>query len=456
MHRRSHVLAQAASLCLGRHTITGLLTTCGRQFEDWSASYRLFAHNRFDPAALFAVPLRTVAEQLAPGAPLVAVLDDTLVPKRGRKVAGSAWRHDPQGPPFAHQIIWAQRALEVCALLPAQPRPPGAARAIPIDLTLQPTLPRCAARATEQQRQQYRQLRQQTALPRLARQRVTALRQALDYAGHRSRQLLLAVDGGYTNKTLLDGLPARTTLIGRIRKDAKLFAPPPPAPLGRGRPRLYGPALETPEQLLHNPAVAWHTVVVYAAGRPRLFQYKTIERCRWARGAGGRDLRLVVGRPLSPTPHYAGRRLFFAHPGYLICSDPEVDIAQILQAYVWRWEIEVGFREQKTQLGLGQPQCRTPVAVERVLQFQAFVHALLLLAAQRGGLTVPPRPKWQTAPARPQRLSLGQIIASLRGELWGKALGLENKTHFATAPPPVIKSPIIPHTLSSAVLYAYQ
>jgi hypothetical protein len=29
--------------CLGRHTITGVLCTCGRQFVDWSADYRVFS-----------------------------------------------------------------------------------------------------------------------------------------------------------------------------------------------------------------------------------------------------------------------------------------------------------------------------------------------------------------------------------------------------------------------------
>jgi hypothetical protein len=416
----------------------------------------LFENNRFDPDALFAVPCQAVIQQLAPEEPIVTILDDTLIPKKGRKVAGSSWHHDSLGPPFAHQIIWSQRAIELCAMLPAQPGQPCSARAIPIDLTLQPTPPKYSSKATDSQRQFRRQFRQENAIPRLGIQRVTALRKMMDRAGHSKRKLLLAVDGGYTNKTLLTNLPANTALIGRIRKDANLCAPPSPNLTGRGRPKLYGKPLETPEQLLHNPNVEWKSVEAFAAGKTRLFQYKSIDCCRWAKGAGGRNLRLVVVRPLSQTPHHAGRRLFFAHPGYLICSDPEIDINQIIQPYVWRWEIEVGFREQKTHLGLGQPQCRNSMAVERVIQFQAFVYALLLLAAYRSGVSAPPRPKWQPRPSTQQRSSIGQIISILRAELWGQALGLENKTHFVTTALPFPKSTKITNTLSSAVLYASQ
>jgi hypothetical protein len=51
-----------------------------------------------------------------------------------------------------------------------------------------------------------------------------SLRDALDARSDtRHRQLLVSGDGSYTNRTVLRQLPERTTFIGRIRKDAKLF-----------------------------------------------------------------------------------------------------------------------------------------------------------------------------------------------------------------------------------------
>ncbi len=39
--------------CLGRHTITGLLCSSGRQFLDWSADYRFFSKDPWQPQRLF-------------------------------------------------------------------------------------------------------------------------------------------------------------------------------------------------------------------------------------------------------------------------------------------------------------------------------------------------------------------------------------------------------------------
>ena len=44
--------------------MTGLLTTCGWQFRDWTSSYRLFSQARLPLAHLFAVVRRAVVSEL--------------------------------------------------------------------------------------------------------------------------------------------------------------------------------------------------------------------------------------------------------------------------------------------------------------------------------------------------------------------------------------------------------
>jgi hypothetical protein len=95
---RSHLLAQL--VCLGEHTITGLLSTSGQQFRDWSAAYRFYGRNRVDPAALFTVVRGAVEQQLPQDQPLVVALDDSILRKCGHKIPGTAWRPDPLGAPF--------------------------------------------------------------------------------------------------------------------------------------------------------------------------------------------------------------------------------------------------------------------------------------------------------------------------------------------------------------------
>ena len=90
----AHLVCPALT-CLGRHTLSGLLCTAGQQFRDWSAAYRLFERERLAPQALWRVPLNGVLEILPPASPVVALLDDTLVRKRGHRIAGTSWRRDP-------------------------------------------------------------------------------------------------------------------------------------------------------------------------------------------------------------------------------------------------------------------------------------------------------------------------------------------------------------------------
>jgi len=110
---RARALGLSALTCLGRRTLSGLLCTAGQQFRDWSAAYRLFERERLDAQALWRVSLNGVLETLLPASPVVALLDDTLIRKRGHRIAGTSWRRDPLGPHFADNFIWASRFLQI-------------------------------------------------------------------------------------------------------------------------------------------------------------------------------------------------------------------------------------------------------------------------------------------------------------------------------------------------------
>lgn len=433
---RGHTLALSAVACLGRHTISGLLTCSGQQARDWTGAYRLFSQERLDLGQLWA-PVRRTLYELLPAGPFYAALDDTLVGKRGRKVPGARFRRDPQGPRFRANLIWAQRFLQVTALLP-QGSGAGGARAIPLDLQ------HCPGPRPGREQESAR-------LTTMARDRLTALRGSLDAEGARQRPLVVAVDGGYTNRTVLRALPERTILIGRIRKDAKLYAPPALA-TGRGRPAKYGPALPTPEQLRQDDRIPWQTVEAHAAGRRHNFQVKVVEAVRW-RGAGERDLKLVIIRPLGYRPTKRSR-VCYREPAYLVGTDPHLPLAQLLQAFVWRWEVEVTFREEKTILGLGEAQVRNQHAVSQAPAFIAAVYAYLHLAAALAGAAIPslPRPKWQH-PQPTARVTTGCLVSTLRAELWGKALGV-HLSDFATPLLLTANPPIIQNSALSAVLYS--
>ena len=413
----------------------------------------MFERARIAEAALWA-PLRRAVCGLLPAAqPLVAVLDDTLVRKRGRKVPGAAWRRDPLGPRFRPNFIWAQRFMQIAALLPAGP---GAsrARAIPIELQHCPSAVRPGRRATPAQWEQYRIEQRTLRLPAVAAQRLHVLRADLDAEpGGAERLLIAAVDGGYTNRALLRHLPARTAVVGRVRKDAKLYAPPASAS-GRGRRRIYGEALPTPEQIRQDPRFPWQVVEAWAAGKIHQFEIKVVAPVRWA-GAGGRDLLLLVIRPLAYrlTKH---SRLLYRESAYLLCTDPSLPPAQILQTYLWRPEIELAFRDQKTIIGMGEAQVRNHRAISAAPIFAVAVYAYLHLAAITAGLrsTLLPRPKWQrTQPT--ERYTTGRLLGLLRGELWGGALGV-NLDGFAAHPDLTMNALKSQANPAAAVLYSHR
>ena len=92
---RARTLAMSSLVGLGRRTVSGMLCTSAQQFSDWSAAYRLFERQRFDTRIIFAPIRQEVVDRLGHEEPLVVMMDDTMIRKRGRKVYGADWKRAP-------------------------------------------------------------------------------------------------------------------------------------------------------------------------------------------------------------------------------------------------------------------------------------------------------------------------------------------------------------------------
>lgn len=383
--------------------------------------------------------------------PLVVALDDSLLRKRGRKIPGTAWRLDPLGPPFATSFIWAQRVVQLSAVLPEGAE--GQARTLPIDLVQAPTATRPHKGAGEDAWSTFREQQKQLNINRQAVARLESLVEQRRVEGQ-ARPLWIVVDGRFTNRTFLNNAPPQLVVIGRIRGDARLHqAPSPSVPSSRGgHPRWYGPALPTPEQIRQQEACPWQTVEAFAAGRRHQFKIKTLPDVRWRVAGAARPVRLVVIAPLGYRLHKGGRMLY-RKPAYLICTDPNQPVEQVLQAYLWRWGIEVNFRDQKTLLGVGQARVRNPHAVRLVPALAVAAYALLLLAAaQTKQLDLLPLPAWRRRVPPPRRTT-AQLINQLRVELWADALR-PGYGDFISGPPPTQSAQKPIPRLDSAAFYA--
>lgn len=462
--QRAQRLGLSQLACLGRHTLTGLLCTGGRQGRDWSADYRFFAEDRWQIEDLFTPVLNGMLSLMADDAPFVAAMDDTHLKKTGTRTPGVAYRRDPLSPAFCTNFIRAQRFLQVSGLLPSV-NLGGPARAIPLSYQHVPPVPKPRPSASADQWRVYRQRCRTENLSTAGVGAIHAMRRRLDESTGMSgpgpaRRLVFSVDGSYTNKTVLKQLPERTTLIGRIRKDAKLFYPPTPADqASRGTRRQYGLPAPTPEQLRQDESIAWQEVSAYAAGKVHKFRVKTLAPVLWAKAGPTCPLRLVVIAPVAYRLRAAGKRLY-RQPAYLICTDPTLAVDQMVQYYLWRWDIEVNHRDEKQLIGVGQAQVRAEQSVQRDPAFAVASYAMLLLAgAQTYGCDAGPTsvalPKWRKNKPR-QRLSTQDLIQQLRHELWGHALKTIERDcdHFASALSPHTKCPEIRLPLAGAVLYA--
>jgi len=318
-------------LCLGRHTVTGLLTTCGAQFRDWTSRYRRFSHGRLPASALFSVVRRAVVGARPPLAPVRACLDDTLLRRSGLHTPGVGWRRDPLGPRFQTNFVRAQRFLQTSLALPAAD---GSCRLIPVAFRHAPTPAKPGKKATPAEQQEYRAQARAARLSQRAREQIHALRAALDAdPAVASRRLLVAFDGGYTNGTVLKHLPPNTTAIGRLRQDAHLlFRPAPATQKARGRRLCYGPPAPTPEQVRTDDS-PWQTLTLLHHGIPHQLRYKRRTGWMWRAAGAHQVLQLIVIAPLAYRLRQ-GSKLLYRKPAFLLCTDENLDPPVVIETYV--------------------------------------------------------------------------------------------------------------------------
>src|SRR5690606_12235578 len=120
--------------------------------------------------------------------------------------------------------------------------------------------------ATTEDINAYKEVQKQKKLSKQGSLRIKALRDNLDLTNAKEKYLLISVDGSYTNKEVLKNLPQKTILVGRIRKDTKLFKIPEEN-TKTGRKKIYGDAIPTPEQIRQDEKIPWERVEAWAAGK---------------------------------------------------------------------------------------------------------------------------------------------------------------------------------------------
>jgi hypothetical protein len=452
----SHLLSHLA--LPGRHRISDLLRGCGRLDEDWTADYRIYSRERLPLASVWDTVRAAFYSHLADTDPIVAVLDDSRFEKTGTSIPGAGWVRDPLGPKFQTNLIWAQRIVQISGVAPGFGDHP---RTIPLAFADAPKLAKRSKSApplSPEEARIWKETARQHRLTEVGLRAIISLRADLDRQGQAARLLVASFDNGYTNKTLMREELARTVLVGRLRKDAKLFAVPTGRTSKRGRPILYGERLPTPEQMRQAKDQPWECITLRLDGHDVRFRFRSSGPVR-SELAGAKNLRVVVVQQEDYGSTRSGNKRR-REPTYLVCTDADMPGEQIVRHAFSRWGIEVNFRDEKTLMGVGQAQVTSPASVVAAPSLAVAAYALLHLAA----LSAYPDPTqapllkpaaWQRRGKAGQPYTTIDLLRQFKHEIWGDFLQATNKTGFASSPPSGTKPVLIFPDAQSTLLHNF-
>ena len=404
--------ALGSLVCLGRRCLTRIIWTNGGQNRSWSAEYFLHSRCQWEPQQLFR-PILKGALEYCPQRLVGVALDDTKLRKTGRAIQQAFYQRDPMSPPFHLNLVLGLRFLQASLLVPLHRDAPVGARALPIRFQEVSRVKRPGKKASAEEIKQYKEAVKKQNLSRSFVEMGKNLREELDQAGGDKKVLVLTGDGSFCNRTCFGEIPERSVLLARTRKDAKLCFG-----AEAGSRRFYGTDKFTPEQIRKDDSREWKTTEIFYGGMWREVRYKEVAKVFWQGGARKRPLRLIV---IAPTPYRKKKsnKLYYRDPAYLLTSDLESPVKELLQIYFDRWQIEVNHREEKDTLGVGQAQLWNVTSVPKQPVPAVAAYSALLLASIRAfgaerGEAYAELPKWRKSARRPSCLDL---ITLLRKEM---------------------------------------
>ena len=358
---RALVLLYGTLLAVGPRTVTAALRAVGRgQEPHFGAYHRVLNRARWSSLRLSRLLLGLiVATCLAPDAPLLLVVDETLERRRGRRIAWRGWFRDPvrsgRGKPVLSQGI---RWLSLAILVPV----PWGARPWALPFLTAPVLaPATSAKLGKPHRPT---VDRAPTLVRLVRR------------WQPGRELVLVGDGGFAATPLGHACRAlgRAALVARLRLDAALYDPPVPPPPGKRGPKpKKGARQPSLKARAADPTTVWQLATVpWYGGQGREMELATGTALWHRAGNAPRPIRWVLLRdPAGQTP-----------PTALGCTDPPAEATPLVGRFVARWSIEVTFEEARAHLGVETQRQWSARAIGRTTPCLLGLFSLVVLLAK--------------------------------------------------------------------------
>ena len=108
-----------------------------------------------------------------------------------------------------------------------------------------------------------------------------------------------------------------------------------------------------------------------------------------------------------------------------------------MQHYLWRWGIDVNFRDEKQLVGLGEAQVRNAASNQHQAASIAAAYSLLWVAVLQGreaGAMFTPlkwRKQGECSGEKDPKPSTGELQRQMRYEAWAGASRAESLSHFS-------------------------
>ncbi len=357
------VLVVGAILAPGKRTVTAALRVMGlsheRQFQNY---HRVLNRATWSSRALSRILLRLLLHAfVSADAPVVIGLDEHIERRRGAKIAAKGIYRDAVRSSksfFVKTSGLRWMSMMVLASVPWAQR----IWALPFLTVLAPS-----ERYHQARGQQHKQLTD------WARQMIMQVRRWLP-----DRQLVVVADSTYAAIELLAActrLSPAVTMITRLRLDAALYDPAPPRTPGqRGAPRKKGARQPTLACRADAPTTSWEESTVRWYGRStRVVKIATGTAVWYHSGLPVVPLRWVV--ITDPVGKFA--------PQALLSTDVALPAWQIVEWFVWRWQLEVTFEEARAHLGIETQRQWSELAILRTTPALLGLFSLVTLFAHQ-------------------------------------------------------------------------
>jgi hypothetical protein len=388
-------LISGTILAPGRRTVTAALRMMGLGDDpNYSKYHQVLNRAGWSPWVVSRILLGLIILIcLAPGVPLVLVIDETLERRRGKQIKYKGWFRDPILSTQKH-VVKALGIRWIClaVLVPV----PWSQRtwALPFMTVLA-----LGEKTSIQLNKRHRTIVQWTEL-------------MIDKVPRwqPDREITLLGDGSYAAIVLVQRcqrLKKPVKLVSRLRLDARLFDFPGSQPKSKRGPKPKKGKRQTKlSERLEDPETNWQKLKLTLYGKEHLIEFITGVSLWHTPGQDPVPVRWVLVR--CPEDSF--------EPAAFFCSETHISAKQIVIWFSLRWNIEVTFEELRAFLGFETQRQWSDRAIERTTPCLFGIFSLVTLMAKL--LYPTDLPIRQTSWYIKDEATFSDALAAVRRHLW--------------------------------------